>query len=117
LQGAPDIVLDVVPFDALALWRPPTIAVTTGTDTATFTYRDDAGHLHTEAVDRASGERLLPERRRPATAADEPHRTSSARRFVRIGDGADHRYVRGSLSVVTTDAIPGCRSRRSHGCD
>jgi hypothetical protein len=54
--------LDVVKLDDLAKWRPrrPTIAHTSGTDTATLTYTDN-GETLTEVVPREFANRLLEE--------------------------------------------------------
>jgi hypothetical protein len=61
---APDIDLDVVPFDDLAKWRPKnaTVATTVGTNTATFSFWED-GRLQVEAVDPDLARRLLEETR------------------------------------------------------
>jgi hypothetical protein len=50
--GVRGCLLDVVPFDELAAWIPlhPTVAWTTGTDVATFTFSDEMGQLKTEVV-------------------------------------------------------------------
>lgn len=66
-QGAPDIDLDVVPFDELAEWRPrkPTVGLTTGSKMATFSYLDNDGHLRTEPVDYSLARRLIEERDAP----------------------------------------------------
>ncbi len=46
------IILDVVPLDELAFWLPrrPAVAWTAGTSTATLTYFDTQGGIHTELV-------------------------------------------------------------------
>jgi hypothetical protein len=55
------LTLEVVPLDDLSRWAPrrPTVAWTTGTDTATVIWRDDHGAMRTDLVTREVAERLV----------------------------------------------------------
>lgn len=64
--------LDVVELDELQKWLPrrPTVGMTAGASTATLTYCDDEGVIHTSTVDTALARRIVTELRYGANAED-----------------------------------------------